>query len=191
MLERLDNKDTSCRSFHKTSSPTLHFRKAARSCFEFERNFCPVAKVSSKSIPSRTSPLKRSSLDTRKVWNLSCPRNDQDPERSRPSAPRIRGPLFESPALHHLSTILNKPRVPHPPSFSTDMCFLTLLTWQKCGHHTTTTEPCARAQARNPPTLCTSVHAPKATTLPGVCPDQTRHSQPQSQGRTAVHVQTY
>lgn len=75
------------------------------------------------------------------------------------------------------------------------MCFLNHITWQKCGHFTTITEPCSEARRRSPPTPCTSVHAPKATTLPvqsGSCPDQTKHPRRQDQsGTSRPHLPTY
>ncbi|KXT03654.1 hypothetical protein AC578_5126 [Pseudocercospora eumusae] len=77
-------------------------------------------------------------------------------------------------------------------SITVAMCFKNNLKWERCGHYTVVTEACQDARRRNPPTLCTNVHAPKATMISsgsGFCPDQTKH--PGQKASSPTHVPTY
>lgn len=73
------------------------------------------------------------------------------------------------------------------------MCYLNNIKWEKCGHYTTITEACSEARKRNPPALCTSVHAPKATMIPQqICPDLVKHPRGEGDGAPSMaHTPTY
>lgn len=74
-------------------------------------------------------------------------------------------------ALRSSSTYL-KASLICSPGYSHSMKF------EKCGHYYTFVERCPIANRKSPPTPCTSVHAPRATTVPkyqGVCPDRSKH----------------
>lgn len=159
--------------------------------------------------PSQHCPVSTTTDDVRLSCNSLCSRqiaatttfslrDSKAHEHSSCNPDTLSGrPPAKSGGDKHQVSRIRKQR--SRPNFKAEavlkMCFLNHITWQKCGHFTTITEPCSEARRRSPPTPCTSVHAPKATTLPvqsGACPDQTKHPRRQDQsGTSRPHLPTY